>query len=94
MSKTKVVDRAEVVELVIQEKKLGDSAQSSSALSLKFSIMKLKVVRPEVVRPQSHNESDELKVLYYICARHSGDLTNLVFFEINRVTALLCRSST
>ena len=56
MSKTNVVDRTEVVELIIQEQKLGDSAQSSSALSLKFSIKKLKVVRP-----QSHNESDELK---------------------------------
>ena len=86
MSKAKVADRAEVVELVIQEKKLGDSAQSSPALSLKFSIKKLKVVRPEVIQPQSHNESDELKVLYYICARHSGDLTNLVFSKMNRIT--------
>jgi len=42
MSKTSVVDRAEVDKLVIQEKKLGDSAQGSSALSLKFSISKLK----------------------------------------------------
>ena len=62
MSKTKVVDRAEVVELIIQEKKLGDSAHSSSALSLKFSFKKLEVVRPEVVRPRSHNESSKLKV--------------------------------
>ena len=42
MSKTNVVDRAKVVELIIEEKKLGDSAQSSSALSLKFSISKHK----------------------------------------------------
>ena len=62
MSKTNVVDRAEVVELIIQEKKLGDSAQSSSALSLKFSLKKLKVVWPGVVRPLSHGRSSKLKV--------------------------------
>ena len=62
MSKTKVVDRAEVVGHIIQEKKLGDSAHSSSALSLKFSIKRFEVVRPKVVRPQSHNENCKLKV--------------------------------
>ena len=79
MSKTKVVDRAEVMELIIQEKKLGDSAQSSSALSLKFSLKKLKVVQPGVVRPQSHDKSYKLKSIYYICTPHSRNLMNLVF---------------
>ena len=78
MSKTNVVDRVDVEKLIIQEKKLGDSAQSSSALSLKFSISRLKVVRPGVVRPQSYDKSGELKSIYYwkICnsSLHGGTL--------------------
>ena len=87
MSKTKVVDRAEVVELIIQEKKLGDSAQSSSALSLIFSNSKLKVVRPRVVRPQSYDKSDKLKE--YILHVHPAfrGFDELSFSKINRFTA-------
>ena len=83
MSKTKLVGRAEVVELIIQEKKLGDSAQSSSALSLNFRFKKHKVVRPGVVRPQSYDKSDELKSIYYMCTRHSGDLTDRKSTRLN-----------
>ena len=79
MSKAKVADRAEVVKLSMQEKKLGDSAHGSSALSLKFGFSKLEVVRPGVVRPHSYDKNDELQSIYYMCTRHSGDLMNLVF---------------
>ena len=61
MSKAKVADRAEVVKLSMQEKKLGDSAHGSSALSLNFCFKKPRVVRPGVVRPQSYDKSDKLK---------------------------------